>query len=280
MKKSEIKMILHQIGVAPNKTRGQNFLASDKIAEQIVEAATLHANDFVIEIGPGLGMVTEKILKTGAHLLAVEIDEKLGTFLQERFGKRDNFHIITRDFFSLSPEIIHSYDGSKKPVFITNPPYRGAKRMLKRIVSMDRVKTVVITLQQEVAQEAFIPPGSKDASALSYIVHYRFLPEKLFCIPRNFFYPEPTVSSQTLLLTPSSHPPLLDESFFCNAVQHLMHAKKRQLKNAIRATYHLSNDAIHNLLSSLGIPPTARPNELTAEQMAQLTNGIKAALAP
>jgi 16S rRNA (adenine1518-N6/adenine1519-N6)-dimethyltransferase len=278
MKKSEIRMILQQIGVVPRKTRGQNFLASDKIAGQVVEAAELHAGDFVIEIGPGLGMITEKILKTGASVIAVEIDEKLAVYLQQRFGKRGNFRIITDDFLYLSPETIQSYNGAKEYTFITNPPYRGAKQMLKRILTMDRIKTIVITLQHEVAQEALTPPGSKNATALSYFVHCRFLPEKLFDIPRNFFYPEPAVASQTLLLTRSSRPRLQDGPFFYKAVELLMHARKRQLKNVMRATYHLSNDFSLELLASLGLTPTSRPNELTTEQMVKLTRGIKSAL--
>ncbi len=278
MKKSEIRMILQRIGVMPSKTLGQNFLASDKIAEQVVEAANLNAGDFVIEIGPGLGMITEKILKAGAHVTAVEIDKKLALYLQQRFGNQGNFRVITGDFLCLSPETMQSYNGSKEPIFITNPPYRGAKQMLKRILMMDRIKTITITLQHEVAQEVLTPPGNKNATALSYFAHYRFRPEKLFDIPRNFFYPQPAVASQTLLLSRSSRPRLQDEPFFYKAVEHFMHARKRQLKNVMRATYHLSNDVSLDLLSSLGLTPTSRPNELTTEQMAKLTRRIKSAL--
>ena len=268
-------MILQRIGLIPQKIRGQNFLASDKIAEQIVEAAELHAHDFVVEIGPGLGMVTEKILKTGAHVLAIEIDVRLASYLKDRFAQQNHFQIIKHDFLSLAPEILRSYNGSKQPTFITNPPYRGAKKILKRLVTMNWAKTIVITLQKEVAQAVLALPGSKGASALSYIVHYRFLPRKLFDIPQNFFYPQPTIHSRTLLLTPRALTPALDESFYFSAVEHLMHTKKRQLRNAIRATYNMSISSIEELLSHMGLTSTTRPTELTIEQMITLIDGIK-----
>jgi 16S rRNA (adenine1518-N6/adenine1519-N6)-dimethyltransferase len=273
-------MILQRIGLIPQKNRGQNFLASDKIAEQIVEAASLQADDFVVEIGPGLGMVTEKILKAGARVLAIEIDEKLVTYLKDRFAQQRNFKIISDDFLSLAPEVLNSYNGSKQLTFITNPPYRGAKKILKRIVTMNRAKAIVITLQQEVAEAALIPPGTKGATALSYLIHYRFLPQKLFDIPQNFFYPEPAINSKTLLLTP--HPAMrsIAEPFFFSAVEHLIHRRKRLLKNSIKGTYHLPTAVIDELLSSVGIASTARAHELTIEQMVVLTNAIKNALSP
>jgi 16S rRNA (adenine1518-N6/adenine1519-N6)-dimethyltransferase len=273
-------MILQRIALIPQKKRGQNFLASDKIAEQIVEAASLQVDDFVVEIGPGLGMVTEKILKAGAHVLAIEIDEKLVTYLKDRFAQQPNLQVIRNDFLSLAPEVLHPYNGSKQPTFITNPPYRGAKKILKRILTMNRAKAIVITLQQEVAEAALTPPGTKGATALSYFVHYRFFPQKLFDIPQNFFYPEPGINSKTLLLTPHQGMQSIDEPFFFRAVEQLMRRRKRLLKNAMKGTYHLPTAVIDELFSSAGVASTARAHELPIDQMVALTNGIKNALSP
>lgn len=278
MKKSEIRLILRRIGLVPRKNRGQNFLASDTIAERIVEAASLKTQDTVVEIGPGLGMVTEKILKTGVHLLAIEIDEKLAAYLKQRFDQQRNFRIITDDFLALAPGALQSHNGSGPPTFITNPPYRGAKKILKRLISLDCAKTIVITLQREVALALVATPGTKGADGLSYMVHYRYLPEKLFDIPQNFFYPEPGIDSTTLLLSPQKQPRALDEAFFFNAVEHLMHNKKKQLKNAIRTTYPVPPASVDGILSSTGLSGTERPAELTVQQMIELTNGIKRAL--
>lgn len=278
MKKTEIRMILQRIGLIPRKIRGQNFLASDKIAEQIVEAAGVHPNDFVVEIGPGLGMVTEKILKTGARVLAVEIDEKLALYLKERFAQQRNFTLLRDDFLSLSPETIRSYNGSRPPVFITNPPYRGAKRILKRIITKNQAQAVIITLQHEVARAVLAAPGTKSANSLSYIVYYRFLPQKLFDIPQNFFYPQPSIDSTTILLSARKRPVAGDEAFFYHAVEQLMHSRRRTLKNGIKATYPIPVPSIDKLLSTLGLAATSRPNDLTVKQMAALTSSIKKAV--
>jgi 16S rRNA (adenine1518-N6/adenine1519-N6)-dimethyltransferase len=276
MRKSEIRALLDRIGLIPQKNRGQNFLASERIAEQIVRAAEVNPRDLVVEIGPGLGMVTGKILGTGAHILAVEIDPLLASYLEERFGGHEHFHMIEHDFLSLAPETLYSYNGSRKPVFITNPPYRGGKKILKRLVTMERAKRIIITLQKEVAKTVLALPGSPKAAAITYIVHLRFSPRKLFDIPKNFFYPQPSINSTTLLLAPHhlKHP-VKNDFFYCRTVEQLMHTKKKQLKNSIRANFNIPVKTIETMLAQLELTDSTRPSELTLEQMVTLVNSIE-----
>jgi 16S rRNA (adenine1518-N6/adenine1519-N6)-dimethyltransferase len=139
-------------------------------------------------------------------------------------------------------------------------------------------KAIIITLQQEVAQAVLVTPGMRGSNALSYIVHYRFLPQKLFDIPQNFFFPEPKINSRTVLLTPNNTVRASEETFFFSAIEHIMHAKKKQIKNAIGATYHLPTLVIDDLLSAMGLSSTMRPTELSLEQMVRLVDGIKRVL--
>lgn len=277
MRKSELKRILKEIGLIPQKRLGQNFLASEEIAERIVDAASLSKDDFVVEVGAGLGIVTEKILSKGASVLAVEIDKKLSSYLRKRFSKFKNLQLLERDFFELDKKKLLSYKDKRRMKFISNPPFKGAKKLLKNLSLMNSFSSVVITLQKGVADAILVQPSERDSSRLTYYLYYRYKPAKLFDIPLNFFYPEPRINSSTILLLPTyiSQPKVSSEKFFFKTVDLLLKTKRRKLKNNIRSNFNISYNKIEELLDKSGIVHNARPTDLTLEQMINLSNLLK-----
>ncbi|TET22177.1 MAG: ribosomal RNA small subunit methyltransferase A [Candidatus Cloacimonadota bacterium] len=275
MRKFELKELLKEIGVIPQKLLGQNFLASDEIAGRIVDAAALSKDDFVVEVGPGLGVVTGKILDSGATLLAVEIDKKLSGYLKKRFSSCKNFQLLVQDFLLLKQRMLFSHNGSKPPKLISNPPYRGAKKIIKRITVMNVFSTVVITLQKEVADTLLTEAGDRNATALTYYIRYRFKARKLFTIPNNFFYPTPTISSSTILLEKRKQPKKhINEIFLFRTIDHLFRSKRKMLKNNIKSAFNIPPRCIETILQKSGLQPQARPTDLTIEQMVDISELI------
>ena len=276
MRKKELKRIIKEIGLVPQKYLGQNFLASEAIAERIVNAASLSEKDCVVEVGPGLGVVTEKILNKGAEVLAVEIDKKLSSYLRKRFLTFKNFHLIEDDFFRLDKQKLLSYKGKKTMKFISNLPYRGAKKIVRKLSKMNSFLSIVITLQKQVADALLVEPGKSTSGSLSYFVHYRFKPLKLFDIPLNFFYPMPTVNSSTIFfLTRTPQTKASDEDFFFRTLDFLLKPKRKKLKNNIKSKFNISYTKIEEILEKCNIENNARPTELTIEEMINLSNLLK-----
>jgi 16S rRNA (adenine1518-N6/adenine1519-N6)-dimethyltransferase len=273
VKKSELKMILESIGLVPRKRLGQNFLASEKVAERIVNAASLTKEDLVIEVGPGLGVVTEKILEKGAAVLAVEIDKKLSSYLSERFLSCKNFHLIEEDFLHVEPHTILSFNGTHTMKFISNLPYRGAKKMIKKLSGMNLFTRMVITIQKEVADVLIKKPGSPSAQGITYSSQYFFKIEKLFDIPYNFFYPSPKVNSTTLLFSRrNTKIKTENRSFYLISVDLLLKNRRKKLKNKMKSIFHLSEESTNEILHHCRIAENSRATDLHLEQMIELSN--------
>jgi len=275
MRKSDLKRAIEKIGLSPKKSLGQNFLVSDSIAERIVNAADVSSKDFVVEFGPGMGMVTEKILKRGADLLVIEIDKKLVAFLQDRFSSFENFHIIENDFFKLTQS---QYMLDKARVkFVSNPPYRGAKKLLRNLCTTNSISSCVLTLQKEVAQILFSKPGESSANRLTYYAHYRFKPRKLFDIPSSFFYPEPGITSTSVLLSPRKDNNIKanDEKFFFKTLDLILQKRKRKLTNCLSSAFNMEKEEITKIMEKSKIRENARPTDLSVEQMVNVSNLLK-----
>ncbi len=276
MRKIELKQTIEQIGLSPKKELGQNFLASDKIAERIVNAACVSENDFVVELGPGMGIVSEKILNRNANLLAIEIDRKLSTFLKDKFSTFHNFQIIENDFFRLKLNQYTNATNREANKFISNPPYKGAKKLLKELCITNCFSRCVVTLQKEVARTLFSKPGESSARSLTYYTHYRFKPVKLFDIPPGFFYPQPSITSTVVLLSYKDHninPK--DEKFFFATLDLLLKTRKRKLRNCLTSTFNVRKEISSKIVEESEVSENARPTDLTMEQMITVSNLVR-----
>jgi 16S rRNA (adenine1518-N6/adenine1519-N6)-dimethyltransferase len=266
MKLSEINATLREIRVSPVKTLGQNFLHDRNLARWIVEKAALSPDDYVVEIGPGLGALTEFILESGVRVLAIEKDQRLVEFLRKRFaGSR--------------LEVVHgdAVDFDVRPLFaeprvklLGNLPYYISSQLLLKFTKYPSpISLWLLMLQKEMARRISAAPGTSDYGALSLVVQLQYRVEYLRTVPASVFLPQPDVDSAFVRITPRlpdelpSHDP---ETFFC-LVRQGFSQRRKQLRNLLREEIPVWEDAAR----VLGFDPRARAEELSLEQWIALS---------
>jgi len=261
MKLSEIDATLREIRVSPVKTLGQNFLHDRNLARWIVEKANLSADDYVVEIGPGLGALTEFILQSGARVLAIEKDQRLVKFLRKRFaGAR--LEIVPGDAleFDLRPLF-----AERRVKLLGNLPYYISSQLLLKFTKYPSpISLWLLMLQKEMARRISAAPGTSDYGALSLVVQLQYRVEFLRAVPASVFLPEPDVDSAFVRITPrlldelSPHDP---ETFF-RLVRLGFSQRRKQLRNLLREEIPAWADAA----ATIGFDARTRAEQLSLEQ--------------
>src|SRR4051812_19342733 len=233
MKLSEIDATLREIRVSPVKTLGQNFLHDRNLARWIVERAALSPDDYIVEIGPGLGALTEFILESGARVLAIEKDQRLVEFLRKRFaGAR--LEIIHGDAleFDLRPLF-----GEARVKLLGNLPYYIASQLLLKFTKYPSpISLWLLMLQKEMARRISASPGTSDYGSLSLVVQLKYRVEFLRTVPASVFLPAPDVDSAFVRITPRlpNELPAHDPETFFRLVRQGFSQRRKQLRNLLR----------------------------------------------
>jgi 16S rRNA (adenine1518-N6/adenine1519-N6)-dimethyltransferase len=267
MKLSEIDATLREIRVSPVKTLGQNFLHDRNLARWIVEKAELTSEDYIVEIGPGLGALTEFILESGAHVLAIEKDQRLADFLRTRF-KGERIEVVHGD----------ALDYDLRPLFakprvklLGNLPYYISSQLLLKFTKYPSPITLsLLMLQKEMARRISATPGTSDYGALTLIVQLQYRVEYLRTVPASVFLPEPEVDSAFLRIAPRAPdelPPHDPDTFF-KMVRQGFSQRRKQLRNLLRKEVPEWEEAS----AAIGFDPRARAEELNLEQWIALSN--------
>ena len=267
MKLSEIDATLREIRVTPVKTLGQNFLHDRNLARWIVEKAELSPDDYVVEIGPGLGALTEFILESGARVLAIEKDQRLVEFLRKRFaGAR--LEIIHGDALEFD---VRRLFAERRVKFLGNLPYYIASQLLLKFTKYPSpISLWLLMLQKEMARRISASPGTSDYGALSLVVQLKYRVEYLRSVPATVFLPAPDVDSAFIRITPRSEgelPPHDPETFF-RIVRAGFSQRRKQLRNLLREEITNWEEAA----AAIGFDPRARAEELGLEQWIALSN--------
>src|SRR6059058_2353657 len=199
MKLSEIRATLSQIGVSPAKALGQNFLHDQNLARWIVDQAQITSEDYVVEIGPGLGALTKFILGKGAHVLAIEKDARLAKFLRSRFGD-ERLEIVNTDALKFDPRVLFAH---RRVKLIGNLPYNiSSQLLLKFLEHPSPISLWLFTLQKELAKRLGAAPSTSDYGALTLLVQLHYRVEYLRTVPASVFIPKPDVDSAIVRITP------------------------------------------------------------------------------
>jgi 16S rRNA (adenine1518-N6/adenine1519-N6)-dimethyltransferase len=275
MKLSEIDATLREIRVSPVKTLGQNFLHDRNLARWIVEKAQLNADDYVVEIGPGLGALTEFILESGARVLAIEKDQRLAEFLRKRFADS-------------RLEIVHgdALDFDLRPLFaeprvklLGNLPYYVASQLLLKFTKYPSpISLWLLMLQKEMARRISAAPGTSDYGALTLAVQLQYRVEFLRTVPASVFLPAPDVESAFIRITPRAAnelPPHDPETFF-RLVRQGFSQRRKQLRNLLREEIPGWEEAA----TAVGFDSRARAEELSLEQWIALSERSRLTVAP
>jgi 16S rRNA (adenine1518-N6/adenine1519-N6)-dimethyltransferase len=267
MKLSQIDATLREIRVSPVRSLGQNFLHDRNLAAWIVSKAALSADDYVIEIGPGLGALTEFIFESGARVLAIEKDQRLAQFLRNRFSD-------TR------LEIIHgdALDFDLRPLFalprvklLGNLPYYVASQLLLKFIKYPSpISLLLFMLQKEMARRISALPGTSDYGALSLTVQLKYRVEFLRAVPATVFLPEPDVDSAIVRLVPRlpNELPAHDAETFSRLVRRGFSQRRKQLRNLLKADVPQWAEAAE----AIGFDERTRAEDLSLEQWIALSN--------
>jgi 16S rRNA (adenine1518-N6/adenine1519-N6)-dimethyltransferase len=269
MRLSEIRATLKEIGVSPVKSLGQNFLHDQNLARWIVDQAQITAEDYVVEIGPGLGALTRFLLEKGAQVLAIEKDARLAKFLRSRFGD-NRLEIVNTDALKFDPRILFAHRCVK---LIGNLPYNvSSPLLLKFLQHPSPMSLSLFTLQKEVAMRLSASPCTHDYGALTLRVQLYHRVKYLRSVPATVFLPRPDVDSAVVRLEPRdpNELPEHDDELLLKLIRLGFSQRRKQLRKLLRE-YARDWDA---LASALNIDPNARAEELTLLQWIAFANYI------
>jgi 16S rRNA (adenine1518-N6/adenine1519-N6)-dimethyltransferase len=267
MKLSEIDATLREIRVSPVKTLGQNFLHDGNLARWIVARAELIPEDYVVEIGPGLGALTEFVLEAGARVLAIEKDRRLADFLRRRFTN-DHFEILHADALDYD---VRRLFGKPSVKLIGNLPYYISSQLLLKFTKYPSPITLwLLMLQKELARRLSASPGTSDYGALTLVVQLHYRVDYLRTVPASVFLPQPEVDSAFVRITPRAPDELPDHDpeTFLRLVRRGFSQRRKQLRNLLRDDLPDWDKAA----SAVGFEPRARAEELALEQWIALSN--------
>lgn len=272
MKLSEIDATLREIRVSPVKTLGQNFLHDQNLARWIVDKAELTAEDYVVEIGPGLGALTQFALDSGARVLAIEKDRRLADFLRKRFAthRLEILHADALDF-----DVRRLFAQPRVKLLGNLPYYISSQLLLKFTKYPSPISLWLLMLQKEMARRISAAPGTRDYGALTLIVQLHYRVEYLRTVPASVFLPQPDVDSAFVRLSPRAPDELADydAEAFPRVVRRGFSQRRKQLRNLLRDEIPAWSEAA----SAIGFDPRARAEELALEQWIALSNLARSA---
>lgn len=262
------------------KKFGQNFLIDTRVLERIISAADITKDDYVLEIGPGIGTMTQYLCEHAGMVAAVEIDKNLIPILEDTLSPYDNVEIIHQDILKMNMERFVKEKNQGNPVkVVANLPYYITTPIIMGLFeSHVSIHSITIMVQKEVAERMQAEPGTKDYGALSLAVQYYARPEIVANVPPNCFMPRPNVGSAVIRLTKYQEPPVSvdDERQLFALIRASFNQRRKTLVNGLNNAPNIpyGKDEIIQVLEEMGLPANIRGEALTLEQFAQLSNLI------
>lgn len=263
------------------KKFGQNFLIDTTVLDRIIDASQITKEDCVLEIGPGIGTMTQYLAERAGEVIAVEIDKALIPILKETLADYDNVTVINDDILKVDiNRIVEERNGGKPIKVVANLPYYITTPIIMGLFENHvPLKSITIMVQKEVADRMQVGPGTKDYGALSLAVQYYAKPEIVANVPPNCFIPRPNVGSAVIRLTRYEEPPVKadDEAFLFAVIRASFNQRRKTLANGLSNAQGLgvNREQVAGVLEEMGLSATIRGEALTLEQFAQLSNLLK-----
>ena len=273
--------VLQKHGFQFQKKYGQNFLIDTHVLDKIIIESEITADDCVLEIGPGIGTMTQYLAETARHVICVEIDDHLIPILKETLADYDNVTIIHGDILKTDVnDLCVTYNDNKPLKVVANLPYYITTPIIMGLFeSHVPLSSITIMVQKEVADRMQEGPGSKDYGALSLAVQYYAKPEIVANVPPNCFMPRPNVGSAVIRLTRYEKPPVdvQDEKKMFALIRAAFNQRRKTLVNAISnaGIYGITKDDVQAALEKLGLSSTIRGEALSLSQFAKLSDEIE-----
>ncbi len=279
---NDIKALLARHGFHFSKSKGQNFLTQKWVVQEIAEAAGIDETCGVLEVGPGIGPLTEQLCLHAKKVIAVEVDTTLQPILAETMAGLDNLEIIFRDIMKTDiPALVREEFDGLRPMACANLPYYITSPVLAALLESRSFEAVTVMVQKEVAQRICAKAGSADYSAFTVFCQYYAVPELLFDVPASCFIPQPKVTSAVLKLNVRTEPvcEVVNEKLFFRVVKASFAQRRKTLLNALSSGFgELNKQELSDLLASIGIEPTMRGEVLDIAAFASIANALAAKL--
>ena len=272
--------VLQKYGFVFQKRFGQNFLIDTRVLDRIIEASEITKDDFVLEIGPGIGTMTQYLADAAREVTAVEIDDALIPILQDTLKEWDNVSVIHGDILKTDIRKIADEKNQGRPIkVVANLPYYITTPIIMGLFeSHVPVDSITVMVQKEVADRMQTGPGSKDYGALSLAVQYYAKPEIVANVPPNCFMPRPKVGSAVIRLTRHQNPPVttLDEKLMFRLIRASFNQRRKTLSNSLKNSQELpySKEEVETAITECGLPLNIRGEALTLEQFARLSDAF------
>jgi 16S rRNA (adenine1518-N6/adenine1519-N6)-dimethyltransferase len=273
------RYILEKYGIRARKKYGQNFLIDANVIRGIIDAAQITKDDCVLEIGPGIGSMTQLLSEAAGRVVCVEIDESLRPVLAETLEDCDNVKILWQDILKTDLRgICNEYNEGKPLKVVANLPYYVTTPILMQLLEQKNVfRSITVMVQKEVADRIRSGPGSKEYGALSLAVQYYAEPEAVMTVSPSCFIPRPGVDSSVLCLKAYEEPPVeCIENVMFGLIRAAFNQRRKTLANAISHGYcvggkQYTREEVTEALEEMGLPATVRGEALSLEQFAQLS---------
>lgn len=279
--RNEIQALLSRHGFHFAKALGQNFLIEDWVPRDIAAACGADRHTGVLEIGPGIGPLTDRLCQCAGKVVSVELDERLYPVLNETMAAYDNFTLIPGDAMKLDlAAIVQEHFGGLRPVLCANLPYNITTPVLTKCVESGLFDSITVLIQKEVAQRICASPGSADYGAFSLLMQYYTAPELLFTVPNTCFLPSPKVTSAVIHCPVRKTPPVqvVSESAFWRTVRAGFALRRKTLVNSLQTGWSLPKEQLVEIVTACGLDPSIRGERLGLEEYARLSDALSAAI--
>lgn len=274
--------ILEKYKIKANKDLGQNFLINDDVIEKIIEKSQIEKNDLIIEIGPGLGVLTNLLLEKSDNVVAIELDKRMVEIISKRFILKNNLQIINEDVLKvdlnkLINERKKQTNINKVKIVANLPYYISTPIIMKLLEEKLEIDEIIVMVQKEVAQRLVAKTGTKDVGAITYAVEYFSEAEKVIDVPKESFIPSPKVESAVIKLKirKKAYVQVKDEKMLFNIIQKSFSQRRKTLVNAlVNGKIVESKEKAEKIIKQLNINENIRGEKLTLEDFARICNTI------
>lgn len=277
---SATKEIINKYSFAFQKKFGQNFLIDSNVLESIIRGAEITKDDFVLEIGPGIGTMTQYLCEAARQVVAVEIDKMLIPILEDTLSEYDNVEVINQDVLKVDIKSLADEKNNGKPIkVVANLPYYITTPIIMGLFESGvPIDSITIMVQKEVADRMQTGPGSKDYGALSLAVQYYATAKVILNVSATCFMPRPNVDSAVIKLTRHKEPTVnvADEKLMFKIIRASFNQRRKTLVNGLKNSPELSfpKEQIVKAIEKIGKPETIRGEALTLEEFAELANAF------
>lgn len=266
--------ILNRYKLFAKKGFGQNFLIDENILKKIIKVSGLSKDDGVLEIGPGIGALTEHLCLNAKKVLAYEIDKDMINVLSNEL-KSDNLKVVNEDFLKVEKNYLDYFSDCKKVLVISNLPYYITTPIITKLLSDNLINEMYLMVQKEVGSRLAGKPKTKDYNALSVFMAYKSICRIEFAVPRNCFLPAPNVDSVIISAKSIKHDfKVNNEAHFLSFIQAMFTQRRKTLSNNLSNAYKISKEEISKILEGLNYSPQVRSEELSLEEIYKIYTTI------